>query len=305
MLGQLTDKLGVADVQLDRGLVASVRHGEALQVHLSGTSPTIDVGPISLPPTSRINNLWRREVPGCYVVGASLDLQWHEAMPKQDGDFCQHMPIVCPDGRSPPQEVQPLSHCLGGVPLFCAVEPHKHCNVFIVLDAHDDIARPVVQAIDTVEDPQEAFAELTSPDNRYALFWQAVRATMPSVYYSRSSATVGSPRAACHTVTVDFLRAAQFGWRLRQVDSPVVVLGSEVPVRPSASVSVGVQTVPPQWPLAGEPLRSTSLPVLSTALSCSPFLALCPNGPIFSLRCERFDVTCYVPCLPGPSHLGC
>ena len=167
-----------------------------------------------------------------------------------------------------------------------------------MLDAEDFFIRPVLQAIASQGSPQEAFADLTLPGHRYSQFWQAVRATMPVVLFDNRFHRDGFHGPYCHTIRVDFLRAAQFGWRPRQTDSPIL---RQRPVEldvGGSSVSVGVQTMPKHWPSAATPLDSSSVPVLSPVQGCRPIPLLCPEGPLYNLACPQFQTVCSIPCLP-------
>ena len=86
LIRQLSDCLGHSDIRLDRGFAASIRHGEVLRVHTGWAPPSVDIGPISLLPQTDAASGWCRAGSSCYVLGPSIDLQWHEHTPSH-GDF--------------------------------------------------------------------------------------------------------------------------------------------------------------------------------------------------------------------------
>ena len=300
LLEQLTSRLGTTEVRLDRGLAASIRHGEVIRAHV-GSPAAVDVGSISALPDSGAAASWRREGSGCYVLGPLTDLQWHEDLPFAASPTTQHAVVPCCHGKQTVSEVHRAHRCPLQTPVYCEVGGDQICHLFVVCDAHGVLSRPILQAIAKTPEPQAALAELTHPDNPYAAFWSAVRRTMPVVLFSSSQdAEQGRLQPVlCHLVLVDLLRAAQFGWQLRQVDSPIIIQSpSHQPSAPTQQ-SKGVQTLSRYWPHAADPIQSASLPLLQPARGCLPYLRLCPAGTPYTLVCDTFQVTCQVPCLPG------
>ena len=190
-----------------------------------------------------------------------------------------------------------VRNCPISVPIYCEILPGSTPHVFVVLDTADLSDRPIVQVIATTTGPEEAFAELTAPEQAFSAFWTAVRATMPAILYD-SAVDTAEHMPRCHIVQVDFLRAAQFGWRPRQVDGPLIIQTPIMPRYAEPLAHASTQTLSPHWPAGVTPLPSGALPALAQPLGCRPVSSLCPEGPISHLVCSDFGITCEIPCLP-------
>ena len=296
LLHKLAENFGSQAIRLDRGLSASVRHGEILRVHVGDPAPGADVGPISLLPATSAADMWCQADIGSYVLGPDVPLQWHDHPPTATVTGELVVTAQAADQQTITVPIAPLANCPVQATIYCASRQDQPCHVFVVEDSQGHLERLVLQAAATREGPQDAFALLAQPDNPYAPFWQAIRATMPVLVFD-TALSAGHPGPFCHHVVVDFLRAAQFGWRLRQVDSPIIVHAASCP-RPDKVSSIGVQTLPSHWPLEASPLSSSTLPSLSRVQDCRPVPSLCPDGPVYDFACAHYDVVCHLPCLP-------
>ena len=292
---QLRDRLGLTELRTNRGMVASVRHGELIRVFGSQTSTHTEIGSISFSPFSPASGQWLGDLDCIYVAGPFIGLIRVAPAPREpllqlpqllfhhtgtDGTLIR-LPSL-PGGHSIP------------FPVYCLVPHDVPCHVVLVLDAHNQWLRPVIQVVQHCSSFVDALQVLSETAAPQQAFWQQLSETLPVFFPFDVRAGVVS----ASLVTLDVLRASQFGWHLSQAgEAESLWITPSTPSLPFRDSST--QTSPSFWPATAIAVETSVLPQVPRVQSCIPFLQLCPDGPPTQLLCPQFQVSCTMPCLPG------
>ena len=293
---QLRSKCGHEEFRINRGLVASVRHGELLRVFAETVSRVHEIGRISMKPHLPPSAMWLGHDEQVYVVGPFLELVGISASHAvQETDLLRWLYLhYGVDGT-----LHRIPQLPGGytfsAPLYCLSPPAMSCHVVLVTDALGHWQRFAVQASTYTSSPGDAVDDLATSEGPYQNFWQQVRNSLP-VLYTIPATTSNQP--AVSLLVIDALRAFQFGLSFTHHNEPEVVQTSGT-VIPADQRAIGTQTAPSFWPASATAVSSSAVPQLPAVRSCIPLPQLCPDGPYVQLDCPRFQVQCLLPCLPG------
>ena len=219
--------------RLDRGFVASVRHGEVIQAYRDETIDNVEIGASSLESAPSHTARWLGSTSGVYVVGPDIGLQRFTF----GGDF------AAPTIQSLLLEWLGSHRCQAvqlhevQVPHYEAVvyslpEPDRACHIFTVTDNLGHWRRPVVIAVNSDRTAAEALsglAEGTGIPASEAPFWQGLLRLLPSVRFD-SRRVLGALSPLQHHLQIDLPRAHRFGWRPLQLTQPLTRAGASASV---------------------------------------------------------------------------
>ncbi|CAE7260484.1 unnamed protein product, partial [Symbiodinium sp. KB8] len=295
---QLRDRCGHNEFRINRGLVASVRHGEMLRVFPEAVASTYELGRISLQPQPPPSATWLGQDTHLYVVGPFLDLIRVSPAPAEPFSALPQLLYSAHgvDGvlyRLPPL---PAGYKLPA-PVFCLSPPDLGCHLVLATDSLGHWHRFAIQASLHTSSPGDALDDLAINDRTHQAFWRKVRDSMP-VLYSVPDQHRGHPTLSL--LIIDTLRAYQFGVSFTHHEEPETLQAAISP-RVEDYRATGTQTNPGFWPATAAAISSSAVPQLPAVRSCIPLPQLCPDGPYVQLDCPRFNVQCLLPCLPGYS----
>ena len=292
---QLRLKCGHDEFRINRGLVASVRHGELLRVFSEHLGEVEEVGSISLNPMPP-SACWLGAEDQVYVVGPFLDLIRITPAPREPETTLPLMLLSAYGVEGKIHIIPPLpaEYRMPG-PVYCLTPVGQSCHVVIVADVLGHWQRLVIQASLFTSSPDDAIDDLATEARPYHKFWRRVRDSLP-ILYTVEATLPEQPTVSL--LVVDPLRAFQFGWSFSQQDSPATLQTASLSL-PGDQHTVGTQTTPSFWPASAAAIGSSAVPQLPAVRSCIPLPQLCPDGPYVQLDCPRFQVQCLLPCLPG------
>ena len=304
----LLDKLGQAypasSFRVDRGLVASIRHGDVIRVHDDEPLSAIEIGHVSALDVFANANRWLHHGKPAYVLGPDFHLLHLPSVQAGDLDSISKALVhILGPTRCKGVTPQPLQQTLFAVDIFCFPRPGQPCHVFVVTDSLGHWRRPLLQAWESHEITQASISELAAHQHPHAAIWTALLDAMPAFLCQPGSPAGARVLSAPWTlVIIDAVRAAHFGRHFTSNTEPETYFRIPVPAEAQPSVtgvSIGVQTSPSYWPGHAAPLSSASMPALPAVVGCTPLLSLCPDGSPYTLQCPQFGVDCVMPCLPG------
>ena len=263
---QLRLKCGHEEFRINRGLVASVRHGELIRVFSEQATEAEDVGSISLQPVPPSVS-WLGVEDQVYVVGPFLDLTRIRPAPAAPASTLPQLLLSAYGVEGELHLLPPLpADCRLPAPVYCLSPLGTDCHVVLAADTLGHWQRIVIQASLFTSSPGDALDDLASDARPYHNFWRRVRDSLPIIY----TVDAAPPsRLALSLLVVDPLRAYQFGWSFSQQDDPVTLHPPEI----NAGLhprTVGTQTNPSFWPASASAIASNAVPQMPAARACIP-----------------------------------
>ena len=289
--------------RIDRGFVATIRHGDVIRIHDDERRAPVEVGQWSAINKFGLAYSWLSQGRDAYVVGPDFPLLHIPSV--RPGDRSHIMAVLTHSlglPRCNSVKLQLVSQALLEADVYCFPRNHIPCHVLIVVDALGHWRRPILQAWEQADITHAAISSLASSQQPHSEMWRALLSTTP-VFLCQQGPEENHPErfAPWTLVVLDAVRAAQFGQQFTHLREPEFHLHVVPPGLPRAAeqqITIGVQTMPSYWPAHAAPVSSSSLPALPAVTGCTPLLKMCPDGSPYTLHCPHFGV-CVLPCLPG------
>ncbi|CAE7809875.1 unnamed protein product, partial [Symbiodinium necroappetens] len=179
---QLRQKCGHEEFRINRGLVASVRHGELLRVFSEQATEVAEVGRISFHPVPPSVS-WLGVEDQVYVVGPFLDLVRIIPAPAEPETSIPALLLSTYGVTGVLYRIPPLPAGYHfPTPVFCFTPQDTSCHVVIAADVLGLWQRLVIQASVFTSWPGDALDDLASEARPFHAFWRRVRDSLPVLY---------------------------------------------------------------------------------------------------------------------------